>query len=167
MSERRAARFMHNVEYNELPTVQREEYEALRNVINRHCLALVLTERDWKVYIKSLRGEISKLNEALGVRNLYRIVDGGCVIKIYRKKYSQRPVSITYGYLFEFFDADRGFQPIYKLKGHTKAEYTPIPCSEHILDEKMMSEEMAERETARPGYDALEELIKEITNERQ
>ena len=152
---------MHNVEYKELPTVQREEYEALRSVISRHCLTLVLTERDWKAYIKSLRGEISKLNEALGARNRYRVVDGSCVIKIYREKYSQKPVTITYGYLFEFFDADKGFQPIYRLKGRISA-YTPIPCSEHIPDEKMMSEEMAGRENAIPGDSALEALMKKI-----
>lgn len=164
MNERRAARFVHNVEYKELRTVQREEYDALRSVINRHCLALVLTEKDWKAYIKSLKGEIRKLNEALGVRNLYRIVDGSCVVNIYRKKYSQKPVSITYGYLFEFFDADKGFQPIYRLKGYTE-QNTLTPC--YITNEKVMTEEMRKRERERVVNNVLDELIRKVNNEQQ
>ena len=166
MNDRRAARFVHSVEYRKLPTVQREEYDALRSVIDRHCLALVLTEKDWKAYIKSLRGEIRKLNEALGVRTLYQVVDGSCAVNIYRKKYSQRLISITYGYLFEFFDADKGFQPIYRLKGYTE-QHTLTPCSERITNEKVMSEEMEKREIARPGYNALEKIIRKVNNEQQ
>ena len=62
-----------------------------------------------------------------------------------------------------FFDADKGFQPIYRLKGYTE-QYTLTPCSEYITNEKVMSKEM-EKERERVVNNMLDELIRKVNDE--